>query len=124
MKNERFAVILPAAGSGTRFGESGGAGDKLMVDIRGQSVLQRSVGAFARRADVSLIVIVTSPERFEVYREHLSEMGGERLVFVPGGRERWESVLFGLRALAGLDGKEGGGRRRGLLRCMMRLGHW
>ena len=104
----QFAVILPAAGSGNRFGETGGVGDKLLADIGGLSVLQRSVDAFARRPDVSALVIVTSPVRLERYREHLAMAGTgvrEKLLFVAGGRERWESVLFGLRALAGRDGE-------------------
>jgi 2-C-methyl-D-erythritol 4-phosphate cytidylyltransferase len=109
MSNERtdFAVVLPAAGSGKRFnagaGPVGGADDKLMMDICGRSVLQRAVGLFARRSDVMRVVIVTGPERFAAYQEHLREIiEPRRLAFVPGGRERWESVLFGLRYLSGL----------------------
>ncbi len=102
MSERHFAVILPAAGSGTRFGQTGGAGDKLLTDIGGRSVLQRSVGAFARRPDVEVIMIVTARDRFESYRDHLKGIAeGERLLMVEGGRERWESVVFGLRALAG-----------------------
>ena len=94
-----FAVLLPAAGSGSRFG----GGDKLLVDLAGRSVLQRSVELFAQRADVGAIVIVTAPERFADYREHLKGIVMEpRLQFVAGGRERWESVLFGLRFIGGL----------------------
>jgi len=95
-----FAVILPAAGSGTRFG----GGNKLLTDIGGKSVLQRSVGLFASRADVGIIAIVTAAERFDSYQEHLlgaKVIEQERLAFIEGGRERWESVLFGLRVLAG-----------------------
>jgi len=48
---------------------------------------------------------VTGAERFDGYRQHLAKMiDMEKLAFVAGGRERWESVLFGLRFLA-----EGGG---------------
>jgi 2-C-methyl-D-erythritol 4-phosphate cytidylyltransferase len=96
-----FAVILPAAGSGTRFGKTGGSGDKLLIDIEGRSVLQRSVGAFSRRQDVETIMIVTAKDRFDDYRKHLREtVEADRLLFVEGGRERWESVVFGLRALS------------------------
>ncbi len=99
-------MILPAAGSGSRYAADGGGSDKLLADIVGQSVLQRSVGLFATRRDVGLIVIVTARERLDAYRQHLqSILGGSasaadrRLRFVAGGRERWESVLLGLRAL-------------------------
>lgn len=90
-----FALVLPAAGSGTRFG----GGDKLMVELSGETVLRRSVRAFASRADVAQLVIIAAAERMELYRRHLTDIAGDRLVLVPGGRERWESVLFGLRAV-------------------------
>jgi 2-C-methyl-D-erythritol 4-phosphate cytidylyltransferase len=99
----QFAVLLPAAGSGSRFQKEGGEPDKLLTDIAGQSVLQRSVSLFAKRSDVSLIGIITGVDRFDAYEEHLltaNIITRERLTFVEGGRERWESVLFGLRHLA------------------------
>jgi 2-C-methyl-D-erythritol 4-phosphate cytidylyltransferase len=97
-----FALLLPAAGSGTRFG--GGGSDKLLADLAGQSVLQRAVALFANRPDVALILIVTSPDRFNAYQHHLAPLipAHVSLHFTPGGRERWESVFFGLRHLSGL----------------------
>ncbi len=96
-----FAVILPAAGTGTRFG-----GDKLLVDLAGQSVLQRSLRLFTTRQDVTHVVIVTGKERLELYREHLAreiaEAGPRRVELVIGGAQRWQSVLNGLKHLAGL----------------------
>ena len=92
----RFALILPAAGSGTRFG----AGDKLLVSLAGRSVLQRSVALFADRDDIAQIVIPTAPDRFDAYRELLAScIVPGRLTFVPGGSERWQSVHNGLRAV-------------------------
>jgi 2-C-methyl-D-erythritol 4-phosphate cytidylyltransferase len=117
-----FALLLPAAGSGSRFnaargGEGGKTGvgehgrsaappaDTLLHDLRGQTVLQRAIAPFAARADVALILIVTSSDRFDGYRRHLHPTLGphaSKLHFAAGGRERWESVLFGLRYLATL----------------------
>ena len=91
-----FAVILPAAGTGSRFG-----GDKLLADLAGKSVLQRSVRLFTQRADVSHIVVVTSADRIETYSAHLGAEG-ERVAWVEGGAQRWQSVLNGLRYLAGV----------------------
>src|SRR5215213_4062361 len=51
-----FAVILPAAGLSTRFG---GPRGKLAEQLAGQTVLQRSIDAFARRKDVETILIAT-----------------------------------------------------------------
>src|SRR5215212_9769488 len=91
-----FGVILPAAGSGTRFG----GGDKLLLELGGKTVLQRSLGLFLDRPEVVCIVVVTGADRIGPYREHLGNPS--RVDFVMGGAERWESVMNGLRHLAGL----------------------
>jgi len=98
-----FALLLPAAGSGTRFG--GGGSDKLLADLSGLSVLARSALLFASRPDIALILIITSPDRFDPYQQHLAPLlpKSTRLLFTAGGRERWESVLLGLRHLNSLD---------------------
>ena len=93
-----FAVVLPAAGTGNRFG----GGDKLLVDLAGRTVLQRSLALFASRDDVQRIVVVTGNDRMETYRRHLLSQlpNAEKLEFVAGGDHRWQSVLNGLRHLA------------------------
>jgi 2-C-methyl-D-erythritol 4-phosphate cytidylyltransferase len=96
---DTFAVIVPAAGSGKRFG----GGDKLLAELGGESVLRRSVRLFASREDVGRVVVVTGADRIAAYRQHLGE---GKVGFVVGGAERWESVLNGLRHLAGLAGAE------------------
>ncbi len=88
-----FTVILPAAGNSTRFA----AGDKLLVDIAGLTVLQRAVRLFTRRADVAAIIVATGEDRRDVYREHLqSVLYGKPLHVLSGGAERWESVYKAL----------------------------
>jgi 2-C-methyl-D-erythritol 4-phosphate cytidylyltransferase len=52
-----FAVILPAAGASTRFGAPRG---KLLEDLGGQTVLERSIRAFASRPDVRCIIVAAS----------------------------------------------------------------
>jgi 2-C-methyl-D-erythritol 4-phosphate cytidylyltransferase len=105
MHDQMFTVILPAAGSGTRFGASGGSGDKLLVEIGGLCILQHSVAAFEDRLDVASIILVTARDRFELYQSLLASVGlGAKVTFVEGGRERWESVLFGLRRAAEIGG--------------------
>jgi 2-C-methyl-D-erythritol 4-phosphate cytidylyltransferase len=94
-ENNLFTVILPAAGNSTRFA----AGDKLLVDIAGLTVLQRAVSLFTRRADVAGIIIATGAQRVESYQRHLqSVLHGKDLTILPGGSERWESVY---KALSG-----------------------
>jgi 2-C-methyl-D-erythritol 4-phosphate cytidylyltransferase len=95
-----FAVIIPAAGSGKRFG----GGDKLLVDLAGRSVLQRTVALFAHRNDVAQVIVVTAPERFADYRNHLSDIGVVAIDLVAGGAERFDSVQCGLAAVrAGIE---------------------
>ncbi len=53
----QFAVILPAAGTSSRFGA-----DKLNQTLAGKSVIHRSIAAFFDRSDVELIVIAHSSE--------------------------------------------------------------
>ena len=48
----RFLVILPAAGSGTRYGS-----DKLAVTIGSRTVLEHGIAAFAGRPDVAAVVV-------------------------------------------------------------------
>jgi 2-C-methyl-D-erythritol 4-phosphate cytidylyltransferase len=121
MNMPTFAVVLPAAGSGSRFNagrggevrgqagaETAGQADKLLHEIRGKSVLQRSVALFAARSDVEIVLIVTHPDRFQTYQDHLApHVASPRLHFAAGGRERWESVLLGLRYLADLSERPG-----------------
>jgi 2-C-methyl-D-erythritol 4-phosphate cytidylyltransferase len=90
-----FAVIIPAAGTGTRFGA-----DKLLAELGGQTVLQRSVALFAGRPDVTHVLVVTGADRLDAYRKLLA--GQPKVDLVTGGAQRWQSVLNGLRHLAGL----------------------
>jgi 2-C-methyl-D-erythritol 4-phosphate cytidylyltransferase len=52
-----FAVIIPAAGGSTRFG---GPRSKLLERIGSKPVLRHSIAAFARRADVKMIVVAAT----------------------------------------------------------------
>jgi 2-C-methyl-D-erythritol 4-phosphate cytidylyltransferase len=92
---ERLAVILPAAGSSTRFG---GGRNKLLESLNGKTVLARSVAAFLTRRDVVLLVIATASE--SMMREALGELANDpRVQFVPGGATRADSVRGALAHL-------------------------
>jgi 2-C-methyl-D-erythritol 4-phosphate cytidylyltransferase len=94
-----FGVVIPAAGSGSRFG----GGDKLLVDLSGETVLHRAARLFADHVAVAAIIVVTAPDRIAPYQQHLADLApGRSLRVVEGGRERWESVMLGLRALAAI----------------------
>ncbi|MDO5658340.1 MAG: bifunctional 2-C-methyl-D-erythritol 4-phosphate cytidylyltransferase/2-C-methyl-D-erythritol 2,4-cyclodiphosphate synthase [Paracoccus sp. (in: a-proteobacteria)] len=85
-----IAVIITAAGRGTR---AGGA-PKQWRDLGGQTVLARSIAAFAGFAR---IVVVVHPEDMA---RALEELGGH-VILVAGGESRSDSVRAGLEALDG-----------------------
>src|SRR4051812_27356414 len=74
-----FAVILPAAGLSTRFG---GARSKLAEPLGGQTVLERSIDAFARRSDVETVLIATRDVSVTL----------DRVICCQGGTSRAASV--------------------------------
>ena len=83
----QFAAILPAAGSSTRFG---GPVNKLHEILLGQTVLERSIAAFAGRNDVAQIVI---PTRGELNLKTKFD----KLTFCEGGPTRAHSVWNALK---------------------------
>jgi len=90
-----FAVILPAAGQSTRFGQRR---NKLFETLEGRSVLQRSAEAFLRRGDVSALIIPTND--IEKVRESLGNLADDqRMHPCAGGASRAESVRLGLLAV-------------------------
>ena len=84
-----FGVILPAAGSGSRFG-----GDKLSIHVAGKPVLRWAIEAFAAREDVAEVVVVGPESR--------RELAGESVLWCEGGATRDASVRRGLDVLAKL----------------------
>ena len=89
-----FAVIIPAAGSASRFGA-----DKLAEPLGGANVLTQTVRAFAQRADVRQIVLVTTDA--ERTRSLLTAaLPDDRIAFAPGGQSRAHSVRNGLNAVS------------------------
>jgi 2-C-methyl-D-erythritol 4-phosphate cytidylyltransferase len=90
----RVAVILPAAGSSTRFG---GPQKKPFVTLDGRAVWQRAAELFWTRPDVVRTFVVISPDDRD---EFLSRFAGvvafANAEVVTGGAERFESVANAL----------------------------
>jgi 2-C-methyl-D-erythritol 4-phosphate cytidylyltransferase len=87
----KFAVILPAAGKSTRFGDS--RRKKVFVDLAGRPVWIRAAEHFTNRDDVAQVLVVVSPEDLEFFKDkfrpNLAFMSVE---IVTGGAERADSV--------------------------------
>jgi 2-C-methyl-D-erythritol 4-phosphate cytidylyltransferase len=92
----RVCLLLPAAGSGTRFG-----GDKLAQDLGGRSVLLRTVELFTRRDEVASILVAAPPDDLDEFRlRYGAQLSFHGARIVPGSkRERWETVQLALAAV-------------------------
>jgi len=89
-----FAVILPAAGKAVRFG---GNKNKLLYELRGETVLRRSIHAFLTRGDVAQIVLPMSDESMI---NHVTEgHRDDRICSAHGGASRAQSVWNALKVI-------------------------
>jgi 2-C-methyl-D-erythritol 4-phosphate cytidylyltransferase len=115
---QKFWVVIPAAGSGSRFA-SGSAQTlpKQYLQLAGRTVLEWALAPFLARRDLQRIVVVLSPA--DSYWQTLAVAQHPRILAVAGGPERVDSVRNGLRALssqdpapASRDGAPGAARER------------
>jgi 2-C-methyl-D-erythritol 4-phosphate cytidylyltransferase len=100
----RVAVILPAAGLGTRMGRSSaeraGTSRKQFMLLEGSPILLHTVRRFAASDRVSEIVVAVRPEDVAWVRDLLSvEFTDRRVRVVEGGNSRQQSVENALGAL-------------------------
>ncbi|MEU4603677.1 2-C-methyl-D-erythritol 4-phosphate cytidylyltransferase [Kribbella sp. NPDC023972] len=97
------AAIIPAAGLGLRLG---GETPKAFREVGGESLLVHAVRGLlaATAADLSCCVVVVPAGTEDAVRTELEPYaGGTRLLVVPGGAERADSVRAGLE-LVPVDG--------------------
>ncbi len=80
-----IAVVL-AAGNGTRMGIDK---SKLLIDIGGKTVIERSVAVFEDMAEIDEIIVVCRECDVEIFSKLLSQ---ENITFVIGGETRQQSV--------------------------------
>jgi 2-C-methyl-D-erythritol 4-phosphate cytidylyltransferase len=102
----RIAVILPAAGLGTRMGKShvaekAGTSRKQFMLLEGEPILIHTVRKFAASDRVSEILIAVRADDREWVESMLApEFRGGRVRVVEGGNSRQESVQNALAALS------------------------
>ncbi|HBG00843.1 MAG TPA: 2-C-methyl-D-erythritol 4-phosphate cytidylyltransferase, partial [Firmicutes bacterium] len=93
----RVAVVVAAAGSGSRMGAQG---NKVLLPLDGKPVLAHVLACFSAMDEVRELVVVTR----EVDRQAVSDLvqkavPGKRTKVVLGGADRQESVYLGLQSL-------------------------
>src|SRR5579872_1351068 len=92
---EPFAILLPAAGSSTRYG---GGRAKLLEPLAGEPVLRHAARAFLIRRDVESLVIAAPQDDVSILIEALGPLGSDpRIRFCRGGAMRADSVRNALR---------------------------
>ncbi|MBL8878968.1 MAG: 2-C-methyl-D-erythritol 4-phosphate cytidylyltransferase [Phycisphaerales bacterium] len=90
----KFAVIIPAAGAGKRFG---GDVKKPFAQLDGRPVFLRCVELFVNRADIAQIILTVNPDDYDVVREkYAANLMLLNIKLVRGGAERFESVAAAL----------------------------
>jgi 2-C-methyl-D-erythritol 4-phosphate cytidylyltransferase len=94
----RFAVILPAAGRSTRFGDP--KQKKIYAELDGRAVWLRAVDPFVNREDVGQIIVAIAPEDRDLferrYRPNVAFLG---IKVVEGGAERPDTIARALEAV-------------------------
>jgi 2-C-methyl-D-erythritol 4-phosphate cytidylyltransferase/2-C-methyl-D-erythritol 2,4-cyclodiphosphate synthase len=95
----RYWLVMPAAGSGTRFG---GDLPKQYAPLAGRTVLEWALAPFLADARCAHVVVALAADdtRFEEVARHLGAPHAARISSVPGGAQRSQSVRNGLGALA------------------------
>ncbi|SQI21376.1 2-C-methyl-D-erythritol 4-phosphate cytidylyltransferase [Corynebacterium renale] len=95
----RVVALVAAAGSGTRLGAEV---PKAYVQLRGRTLLERSVTAMINAEVVDHIIVLISPD-MEDYADRILARAGlrDQVHLVHGGGERADSVWAGLQAITG-----------------------
>jgi len=93
----KVAVIVAAAGAGTRFG---GPVKKTFAQIDGRPVMIRTLELFVNREDVCQIVLAVSEEDYDdVKTKYGANLGFMGVRLVKGGAERCQTVANALAAV-------------------------
>ena len=85
----RVAIIIPAAGLGSRFG---GDIPKQFQPLGGKPLVQRVVERFLFDAEVARVIVPVS----ELLLAAVNQSSSDRVMFVAGGETRQQSVMRGL----------------------------
>jgi 2-C-methyl-D-erythritol 4-phosphate cytidylyltransferase len=94
----RYWLIMPAAGSGSRFG---GQTPKQYLPLAGATVIEHALGVF--RDDARCQGIVVALDAGDTHFGRLPLAGDARIRCVAGGARRCDSVRNALAALPGAD---------------------
>jgi 2-C-methyl-D-erythritol 4-phosphate cytidylyltransferase/2-C-methyl-D-erythritol 2,4-cyclodiphosphate synthase len=90
-------AIIPAAGSGSRFG---GQTPKQFVEIAGAPVIVHTLRRFDACRDIDGIIVALHPSEIDAFEQRLKSYGLQKTVrLVSGGAERSDSIRTALEAV-------------------------
>ncbi|MBI3193616.1 MAG: 2-C-methyl-D-erythritol 4-phosphate cytidylyltransferase [Ignavibacteriae bacterium] len=96
-KNKKVGVIIPAAGTGSRFG---GGVAKQFLELYGKTVLSETLHQFQIHPSIDCIGIAGSTDGIEQIKTLVRVENISKIVWIGiGGTERQDSVWNGLQAL-------------------------
>src|SRR3954453_13633685 len=91
----QFAVILPAAGRSTRFGDP--RQKKIYAELEGRAVWLRALDPFLTHGEVEQIIVAIAPEDRELFdRRYRDKVAFLNLDVIEGGAERSDTVARAL----------------------------
>ena len=93
----RYFSIVPAAGSGSRFGAEK---PKQYLDLLGRPLIYHTLAALTSHPEIDRVWVVLSPDDREWARHDWSGLGAKLETVRCGGETRAESVRNGLQAAA------------------------
>jgi 2-C-methyl-D-erythritol 4-phosphate cytidylyltransferase len=94
----QFAVIVPAAGKSSRFGDQ--KHKKIYAELAGRAVWLRAVEPFINRDDVKQVILAIAPEDRELFeRRYRASVAFMNIRVVDGGPERAETVARALECV-------------------------
>jgi 2-C-methyl-D-erythritol 4-phosphate cytidylyltransferase len=93
-------VIIPAAGSGTRFGS---AAPKQFSPLRGRPIIAHTIDRFAAEPAVERIIVALADDQRDSMADLIARQGWERIELFRGGATRQESVLEGVASIDSAD---------------------
>ena len=88
------AAILVAAGRSRRMGS-----DKLWIDLWGRPAWRWSLDTLLADEEISRVALVVAPDATERFAASLPAGGAERVLVLPGGDDRADSVIAGIWGL-------------------------
>lgn len=93
-----FAVILPAAGRSTRFGDA--KQKKIFAELDGRAVWLRAVEPFVNRDDVAQTIVAIAPEDRELFELRFrASVAFLNIRVIEGGAERADSIARALEVV-------------------------